>query len=165
MPKAKYDEIYAELKSALEAGRYPYGTLMPSENTLVGQYGCSRNTVRRALAGLIDDGYVQPIHGKGVRVIYRPGGRAAFAMGGIESFYETAQRNHLRVETKVVEFSVTAVDEELSLKTGFSVGDEVYFIRRVRYLDGKPLILDINIFLKSLIPGLTEDVAAQSIYA
>ena len=57
MPKAKYDEIYAELKTALEKGEYPYGTLLPSENTLVNQYDCSRNTVRRALAGLIDGGY------------------------------------------------------------------------------------------------------------
>ena len=52
MPKAKYDEIYAELKAALEKGEYPYGTLLPSENALVNQYDCSRNTVRRALAGL-----------------------------------------------------------------------------------------------------------------
>ena len=165
MPKAKYDEIYAELKTALEKGEYPYGTLLPSENTLVNQYDCSRNTVRRALAGLIDGGYIQPIHGKGVRVIYQPAERASFTVGGIESLQESARRNKLQIVTKVIAFSVITVDEQLTKKSGFPIGEEVYYIQRVRFLDGKPLILDTNMFLKSLVPGLTADIAGRSIYA
>lgn len=165
MPKAKYDEIYADLKHAVERGRYPYGSMMPSENTLVAQYDCSRNTIRRALAGLGTDGYVQPIHGKGVRVIYQPTQRASFAVGGIESFQETARRNKLEAVTKVVRFSSLVVDDPLMKKSGFPLGEEVYYIERVRCLDGKPLILDINVFLKSLIPGLTPEIAQRSIYA
>lgn len=165
MPKAKYDEIYADLKQAVEAGTYLYGTLMPSENTLVTQYDCSRNTIRRALAGLGEDGYVQPIHGKGVRVIYQPTERASFTVGGIESFQETARRNRLEVVTQVVQFSAVTVDEALAKKSGFPVGEEVYYIERVRSLDGKPLILDINVFLRSLVPGLTTEIAERSIYA
>ena len=165
MPKAKYDEIYIDLKQAIESGTYIYGSLMPSENTLITQYDCSRNTIRRALAGLVEDGYVQPIHGKGVRVIYQPTERAAFTMGGIESFQESARRNKLEIVTKVVQFSVVIVDQQLAQKSGFPTGEEVYYIQRVRHLDGKPLILDTNVFLKSLIPGLTADIAERSIYA
>ena len=165
MPKAKYDEIYADLKRAVEEGIYPYGTLMPSENTLVTQYDCSRNTIRRALAGLGEDGYVQPIHGKGVRVIYQPAERASFTVGGIESFQETARRNRLEAVTQVVQFSVVTVDEALAKKSGFPIGEEVYYIERVRRLDRKPLILDINVFLRSLVPGLTVEIAERSIYA
>lgn len=164
MPKAKYDEIYADLKQAVEAGTYLYGTLMPSENTLVTQYDCSRNTIRRALAGLGEDGYVQPIHGKGVRVIYQPTERASFTVGGIESFQETARRNRLEVVTQVVQFSAVTVDEALAKKSGFPVGEEVYYIERVRSLDRKPLILDINVFLRPLVPGLTTEIAERSIY-
>ena len=36
---------------------------------------------------------------------------------------------------------------------------------RVRCLDGKPLILDINLFRKALVPGLTAEIAKRSIYA
>ena len=56
MPKAKYDEIYLDLKRAVENGTYSYGSLLPSENTLITRYDCSRNTIRRALAGLGEDG-------------------------------------------------------------------------------------------------------------
>ena len=165
MPKAKYDEICAELKTALEKGAYPYGTLLPSENTLVSQYDCSRNTVRRALAGLIDCGYIQPIHGKGVRVIYQPTERASFTVGGIESFQESARRNKLQIVTKVIAFSVITVDEQMAKKSGFPIGEEAYYIQRVRLLNGKALILDTNLFLRKLVPGLTKDIAERSIYA
>ena len=165
MPKAKYNEIYLDLKRAVEDGTYPYGDLIPSENTLIAQYDCSRNTVRRALAGLGEDGYVQPIHGKGVRVIYRPWSRASFAVGGIESFQETAQRNKLNVVTRVIRLETVAVDRRLAERSGFPEGAEVYDVLRVRYLDGKPLILDYNLFLKALVPGLTAEIAARSIYA
>lgn len=165
MPKAKYDEIYADLKRTVEGGTYSYGSLLPSENTLITQYDCSRNTIRRALAGLAEDGYVQPIHGKGVRVIYQPTERAAFTVGKIESFQESARRNKLQIVTKVIQFSVVSVDERLAKESGFPAGEEVYYIQRVRNLDGKPLIFDTNIFLKSRVPGLTAEIAGHSIYA
>lgn len=165
MPKAKYDEIYSDLKGVLEGGTYVYGSLLPSENTLITQYGCSRNTIRRALAGLTEDGYVQPIHGKGVRVIYQPAQRASFTVGRIESFQETAQRNHLEITTDVIAFSTVSVDGRLTEKSGFPEGAEAYFIQRIRRLNGKALILDTNFFLKELVPGLTAEIAGRSIYA
>ena len=79
MPRSKFGDIYRDLKTRIEDGEYPYQSLVPSENTLVSVYGCSRNTVRRALAGLIEAGYVQPIQGKGVRVLYRPAAKLPWA--------------------------------------------------------------------------------------
>ncbi|WP_303974043.1 trehalose operon repressor [Streptococcus merionis] len=164
MPKAKYENIYKSLRRKIENGEYPYGELVPSEHTLIAIYECSRNTIRRALAGLAEDGYVQSIHGKGVRVIYQKIERAVFSVGGIETFKETAKRNRLSVDTKVINFSEITVDEKLSRETGFVQGDEVYYVQRVRYLDGKALILDTNFFLKSMVPGMTKEIAEDSIY-
>ena len=165
MPKSKYEKIYHHLKQKIECGEYPYGELLPSEHTLVPVYACSRNTLRRALAELIEDGYVQSIHGKGVRVIYQPVARTSFTVGGIESFQETARRNQFKPETNVIRFSLMDVDDDLSAKTGFAVGEQVYYIQRVRYLNGIARILDTNVFIASLVPGLTPEIAAQSIYA
>ncbi len=86
MPKAKFENIYQDLKQKIESQEYPYQELLPSENTMVDIYGCSRNTIRRAVAELAEDGYVQSLHGKGVRVIYQPVDQASFTIGGIESF-------------------------------------------------------------------------------
>lgn len=164
MPKAKYEGIYRSIKKRIEAQDYPYQSLLPSENTLIEEYACSRNTVRRAIAELTTDGYVQAMQGRGVRVIYQPVGKTTFTIGGIETFQETAHRNRLRAVTKVTRFDTIQADERLAAQSGFSVGDELWAVQRVRYLDGKALILDINYFLKEFVPGLTAEIAAHSIY-
>lgn len=164
MPKAKYEGIYHSIQKRIEAQDYPYQSLLPSENTLIEEYDCSRNTVRRALAELVADGYVQTMQGRGVRVIYQPVGKTTFTIGGIETFQETARRNRLHAVTKVTKFETVIADECFAAKSGFSVGDELWSIERVRYLDGKALILDVNYFLKEFVPGLTPQIAANSIY-
>ena len=164
MPKAKYEGIYHSIKNRIEAQDYPYQSLLPSENTLIEEYACSRNTVRRALAELVADGYVQTMQGRGVRVIYQPVGKTMFTIGVIESFQETARRNRLHAVTKITKFETVIADECFAAKSGFSVGDELWSIERVRYLDGKALIRDVNYFLKEFVPGLTPEIAANSIF-
>lgn len=164
MPKAIFQTIYKDLKTKIENQLYPFQQLIPSENILADSYKCSRNTVRRAISMLVEEGYVQSMHGIGVRVIYQPVHQTSFKIGGIESFKESAIRNQLKYTTKVVLFTELIADERIREKTGFAEGTELYYIQRVRYLDGKALIFDINTFLKSAVPGLTRQIARQSIY-
>lgn len=164
MPKAKYADIYLNLKRKIETGEYEFQELLPSENTLVQEYECSRNTIRRAIADLVSDGYVQTMQGKGVRVIYQPALQTSFTIGGIESFKESATRNNQRPETKVIYFTELVVDKKIAAKTNFNIGDEVYYLQRLHYLDGKALILNHNYFLKSVAQGLTKEIAENSIY-
>ena len=164
MAKSKFESIYRDLKNKIEQQEYGCQEMLPSEHTMVELYGCSRNTIRRALSDLAKDGYVQPLHGKGVRVIYQPVDQASFTIGGIESFKESAARNKKQTKTVVVQFAEITADQRVSRRTGFPVGSELYYIQRVRYLDGLALIFDINMFLKSVAPGLTREIAQDSIY-
>lgn len=164
MPKAKYADIYIDLKRKIETGEYEFQELLPSENTLVQEYGCSRNTIRRAIADLVSDGYVQTMQGKGVRVIYQPALQTSFTIGGIESFKESAIRNAQKPETKVIHFTELVVDKKIAARTGFNIGDQIYYLQRLHYLDGKALILNHNYFLKSVAAGLTKEIAENSIY-
>ena len=164
MPKAIYDHIYRDLKEKIVSEVFPYQALLPSEHTLIQEYGCSRNTVRRALSELASDGYVQSMQGKGVRNIYLPVEQTAFTVGGIESFLESAIRNHQTPYTKVLQFTELEAGEKISGKTGFSKGAPLYYVQRLRYLNGVPLILDHNYFLKELVPGLTPEIAEHSVY-
>ena len=164
MPKAKYDKIYYDMKQKIESEEYEFQALLPSEHTLIEQYNCSRNTIRRAIAELVKDGYVQTLQGKGVRNIFQPVSQNSFTIGGIESFKESAIRNQKKGTTKVLLFTELTIDEKLSKKTGFSIGSEVYYIQRLHYMDDKALILNHNYFLKDIVKGLTPEIAQQSIY-
>ena len=164
MPKSKYENIYRDIKQKIESNEFAYQELLPSEHSLVQLYSCSRNTVRRALGRLVTDGYVQTIQGKGVRNIYRPNEQTAFTLGEIESFRESALRNGQVPATRVVLFLELTTDEKLSRRTGFPAGSQLIYLQRLHYLDGVPLILNHNYFLKECVPGLTPEIASDSIY-
>nr|WP_027871828.1 UTRA domain-containing protein [[Eubacterium] cellulosolvens] len=164
MPAGKFQNIYKDIKLKIENKTYPFGTFLPSETQFTDEYLCSRNTVRRALSILSGEGYIQTMHGKGVQVIYRPLQNSTFTIGGIETFSESARRNHLHADTRVIQFTDLITDDRLSKRTGFPVGTPVFFIQRIRYLNNRPVIFDINIFRASEVPGLTPAIASQSIY-
>ena len=164
MPRAKYDMIYRDLKEKIEAEQYLYQEMLPSEHLLIAQYGCSRNTVRRALAELAAEGYVQSMQGKGVRNIYQPVDQNAYTVGGIESFKEATERNRRSSVTKVLQFTELTADERIEKRAGFARGAKVLYIQRLRIIDGKPLILDHNYFLRELMPDLTPEIAEESVY-
>lgn len=165
MPKAKYEPIYRLIRDDIENGKLGYGDFLPSENDYAVQFGCTRNTVRRALSMLAAEGFILPQHGRGVQVIFRPDeNRAVFTIGGIESFAEATGRNQKKAVTRVESFKIIEADQKLSLKTGFDIGSQLYYIERVRVVDGKALIFDTNIFLKSETEGLSPAIAADSIY-
>lgn len=163
--KKIYYEIYEDLRDKILADVYPYQSYIPSENTLVEVYQCSHNTLRKALSVLRLHGFVQPIRGKGVVVIYRPHQRANFELGDIVTFKEAAARNGLVSHTRVDAFETVVADAALASKTGFLPGDELLYLERVREFDGVALIRDKNYFLASALPGLTPEIAADSVYA
>lgn len=162
--KAIYTTIYQDLLDRIQTGEYPYQSLIPSESVLTGRYGCSHNTLRRALGLLAQQGYVQPINGKGVRVIYQPHTRTRFEAGGIETFAEAARRCHLSARTEVATFERITCSRQLATRSSFTEGDRLVHIDRVRVLDGTPTILDRNYFREDLVPGLTPAIAAASIF-
>ncbi len=60
----KYEELYDNLKTAIETGEIAPGEKLPSEANLC-ERGFSRNTVRQALALLEQDGLIAKRHGSG----------------------------------------------------------------------------------------------------
>lgn len=61
----KYQVVYEELKNEISNGRLALGERMPSELQLMEQYGYSRQTVRKALEELANDGFIQKVRGSG----------------------------------------------------------------------------------------------------
>ena len=160
----KFEKIYNDLKTKIETQEYDFNSLVPSEYELVKIYDCSRSTVRRAMSELIKRGYVQVRQGSRVRVIYEPVARNVFKIGGIESFKEAAIRNGFDYDTKVVCLEKIIANEKIAERSGFKIGDELYDVRRIRYVNGKALIFDKNYFLTASVKNLTEEIAKSSIY-
>ncbi len=164
MPKAKYEQLYQILKEKIESGTYPPQEMLPSEHTLIAELGCSRNTLRRAVSELVREGYVQTMQGKGMRNIFEPSQQTTFILGTIETFGESAARNQKRGTSRVLLFLPVTADRQLADKTGFAEGTPLFYIQRLHYLNGKPLIFNHSYFRQDVAKGLTREIAEQSIY-
>lgn len=165
MPKAVFQTIYFELKHKIENGTYPYQSYLPSETELTRLYDCSRSAVRRALADLAADGYVQSQQGKGVRVIHNPRVVDSPTFNSLETFNELAARKGWKPLTRVLVFEEIVADEALAETTGFSVGNSITHILRSRAADGMVISSDESYYLTEKVPGLSPEIVADSVYA
>lgn len=166
---AAYDGIYFELKRLIEEGVYPYRTFLPSESMLVKRFGCAHNTVRKALAALASEGYAQPIHGKGVRVIYQSFSSnskvlSGYAPMGIESFHDTSERCGFVGATHVMLMETITADQELVARTYFEPNETLLHLERIRSYDGVPLSRESNYFRADAVRGISKQDAETSVY-
>lgn len=68
-----YKGITDVLRRRIVAGEFAAGSLMPSEAALTVEFAVSRNTLRRALADLEQDGLIKALPGRG-RIVTSPDG-------------------------------------------------------------------------------------------
>lgn len=60
-----YEQLAAILRKKIDDGEWAPGTRIPSETALVQTYDVARNTVRRALALLREEGKIVTFDGRG----------------------------------------------------------------------------------------------------
>ena len=160
----KYDAIYQDLKEKIEAEIYATGSVLPSESALQDMYHASRDTVRKALRLLKDDGFIQSQKGKGSTVINRQ--EYVFPVSGVVSYAELAAQFHLQTRTVVLTNhfatlpakSFKDVDPTVEVK-------QMRLLKRVRYLENEPDIIDIDYLDPKVVPPIPESVAKDSLYA
>ena len=71
-----YRTLAETLRARITSGEFPPGAVLPPESALCRQYGMARNTVRRALDQLAEDGLIDVQPGRG-RVVRAPGEEAS----------------------------------------------------------------------------------------
>ena len=70
-PRRLTEEIARDLADAISSGTVQPGDFLPTEQALGEKYGASRTAVREALAVLATRGMIEPMHGRGSRVLPR----------------------------------------------------------------------------------------------
>ncbi|SCZ06028.1 transcriptional regulator, GntR family [Paenibacillus polysaccharolyticus] len=158
----KFIRIYEDIAGRIRNGDIEAGTLLQSELDLSERYQTSRETIRKALKMLYEEGYIQKIQGKGSIVLDIR--KIDFPVSGLVSFKELAQKMGHRAQTVVKLFAEQGIDQTLSQKTSFGLNEQVWQINRVRIVDGEHVILDKDYISQRLIPGLNQEICNDSIY-
>ena len=83
-----YKRITEALRARVTEGEFAPGAALPSEAALCGEYGVARNTLRRALDQLADEGLIEARPGRGRVVLSKAGASQAGAVAPVVPQYQ-----------------------------------------------------------------------------
>jgi GntR family transcriptional regulator len=131
-------QVYTVLSQALAEGDIAAGEALPSEPSLVRQYGVSRTTVRRALARLAAERCIVRRRGSGTfardKVVRTVSARQ------IASIIDDPRAVATNTTVRLLELKITPTPDFLHREWP-EFGPQVLTIRRVRYVDHEPVAL------------------------
>lgn len=138
-----YEQVMSRLKGMMDAGQLHIGDTLPNEVQLCERFGVSRITVRRAVAELVRQGYLEKKQGKGTFVTV-PG--STMDLTQISSFSDTCRRRGSVPSTKVLDCRLTAANQKDRLDLKIGQDQKVVESVRIRYSDRIPVMIEINHF-------------------
>lgn len=159
--KSKYMMIYNDLVSQIEKNKLKPNDKLLSENEFIKKYEVSRETIRKALNLLAQNGFIQKIKGKGSFVLDI--NKFDFPVSGLVTFKELSKKlnkNSITILEKLeLKTPETYIKKELNLQN-----QKIWEVIRVRNIDGENIILDKDYLDSNVVSFLDEDICKDSIY-
>ena len=136
------DVVRSELRRAIVAGEFPSGSKLPNEEALCTRFAVSRITLREAVRGLIEDGYVIRRQGAGTFVTSGPALRNSLDTNF--SYTEYLESSGIKVSKKVLDAQRLTGDDDVIADLKLGEDDPYVVIRRVRIAGKRPAIFSID---------------------
>jgi DNA-binding GntR family transcriptional regulator len=157
------DVVRAQLRRAILSGEFGLGSKLPNEEQLCDRFGVSRVTVREAVRGLIEEGYVVRRQGSGTYVTRRPSLRNS--LDTTFSYTEFIEASGLHAGKQVLGAKMVAADQTVAEALDLPVGSQVAEIRRTRTADRQPAIYSIDYLPSDIIDSIDpRDRFRESVY-
>jgi GntR family transcriptional regulator len=156
------DQVRQGLLEDLLAGTLEPGEKLPNEDKLAERFAVSRATVREAVLGLLEAGYLIRRHGSGTYVTSAP--RSRHALDATVSYTAMIRdAGHEPGET-VIRKGVRAATELEHTQLGLDDGESVMELERVRLADRRPVIYSRDRIRASLLQGVADEALDSSLY-
>lgn len=134
--------VRADLKQLILSGEWSVGSRLPNEMDLCEQFNVSRITLREAVQGLVQDGYVVRRQGSGTYVTRRP--TLHNSLDTNFSYTEYLEQANTRAGQRVLSARLAHADAELAEAFSLEVATPVVEVRRLRTADGTPAVYSID---------------------
>ena len=160
--ESKYKHLYNQLLEQIERKEYRPGDKLPSEGELMEKTGASRDTVRKALSLLVQDGYIKKARGKAAEVLDK--NKFNFPVSEIASFKEIYRYSDSKPRTYVENLEIIKNEPKLMEALQLGPEDEAFVLERVREIDGEKIIIDKDYFSRKVVENLPLRAAQDSVY-
>jgi GntR family transcriptional regulator len=136
------DAVRDDLRRLILTGSFPAGSRLPNEPDLCERYDVSRITLREAVQGLVQEGYLLRRQGSGTYVTRRP--KLQNSLDQNFSYTDYLRNAGIRAGKKVLSAKTVAADAETAEALALEPEASVVEIRRLRTADGKPAVYSID---------------------
>ncbi|SCB00702.1 Uncharacterized protein BWINRA5_04139 [Bacillus mycoides] len=159
---AKYKQIADVLEQNIRDGLFNETKKLPTEEALMNRFEVSRNTIRKVISQLVNRGYIFQVQGSGM-FLRETSVTDYINLGSLRGLTKNLVSQN--IETKVLEIEVIEANEEIVERMQCEIGTRLYFLKRLRIVDGKPFSIEVSYFKKDIISYLNEEIALSSVYS
>jgi GntR family transcriptional regulator len=156
------EQVRESLLQDLILGRLEPGAKLANETELAERFAVSRPTVREAVRGLMDAGYLARRHGSGTFVTSSPRGRHPLETT-VSYTGMIREAGHTPAETVLSQTLRAPIEDERRLLE-LAEGEEVIEVERVRLADGRPVIYSRDRLPTALLGEYAESSLDSSLY-
>jgi DNA-binding GntR family transcriptional regulator len=162
-PVPIYQQIQNWMREQILSGRWVEHYQLKAEDELAVDLGINRGTLRNAIKTLIDEGLLVRIHGKGTFVTRRMLDQPLAQ--NLTTFSEGLISKNIPFTTLVLEQAVITAPADIAASLNLDPADEVFFLKRVRLVDEKPVIFLLNYGVHRYCPGIeTADFGSRRLF-
>ena len=158
----RYSQIISYYQSLIESGKLVEGEQMPTEEAIGDLFGVSRITVRQALDGLSQGGYIYKVQGKGSFVTSR---KANMRLDHLIGFSEEMRGLGMEPSSLLIDQVIMAPSEVTAKALKLDKTQKVYVISRVRRADGIPMAVERVYLPFTRFAGIETYNLQESLYA
>lgn len=156
------DRVRDQLMSKILDGSVTVGSQLPPEEELCLEFGVSRATVREAVRGLVENGYLSRVHGSGTYVSFRPGLRHSLDRN--LSYTELIRGAGMRPGRTVLRIERRSPSDEEAVKLRLKATDSVVQVERVRLADDQPVIYSQDTIPQRILGDVDDRSLSGSLY-
>ena len=157
-----YIQLREVIRNKIEDGEFPVGTAIPSESQLAETYNLNPLSVRSALSALKYEGLLRSVQGKGVFVNGPKTERDLETLGG---YRQTMDERSIDAHTRVLINALRPAGPYYARLLDLMEDDQVWFTRRIDYIDKEPVALEEIYIPEKLLPSYGDvDIELFSIY-
>lgn len=150
-PVPLYHQVAQGLEDAIRSGELPPGTKLDNEIDLANRLNLSRPTMRKAMDQLVRAGLLVRKRGVGTQVVASKVRRPV----RLTSLFDDLVGDRANPTTRVLEFTEEPARESVAERLDLTVGDPVYYFKRLRSRNGQPLAIMEN-WVSMAIAHITE---------
>ena len=163
-PIPYYFHITEWIRGLITAGKLQPGDKLPPETTLCKNLGVSRLTVRQALLNLTNEGLLYRKRALGTFVAF-PKSQIPITANRLGGFTDEMANKGLTVKSRVLAQRKVPAKNEIMRNLQLNWNDLVIEIRRVRTVNGDPIVIETSYHPYERFPELlSTDMNNRSIY-